>query len=88
MGMPPGQVARAYYDRNARPAREARRKKVLIVPISFVSDHIETLQEIDILYRDRANKAGITEFFRAPSLNMHPGFIEAPANITERQVSG
>jgi ferrochelatase len=55
--------------------------KVLAIPISFVSDHIETLQEIDILYRDLALKAGIREFYRAPSLNVHPKFIEALANI-------
>jgi ferrochelatase len=56
--------------------------KVLAVPISFVSDHIETLQEIDILYRDMARKAGIQEFHRARSLNVYPKFIEALAGIT------
>jgi ferrochelatase len=55
--------------------------KVLTIPISFVSNHIETLQEIDILYRDLALKAGIREFCRAPSLNVYPKFIEALANI-------
>jgi ferrochelatase len=63
-------------------------RKVLIVPVSFVSDHIETLQEIDIQYRDRALQAGITEFFRAPSLNVHPRFIEALANIALRKAAG
>jgi ferrochelatase len=56
--------------------------RVLPVPISFVSDHIETLQEIDIEYRDLAAGAGIREFHRAPSLNVHPKFIEALAGIT------
>lgn len=56
--------------------------KVLAVPISFVSDHIETLREIDILYRDMARKAGIQEFHRARSLNVYPKFIEALAGIT------
>ncbi len=63
-------------------------KKLLIVPVSFVSDHIETLQEIDILYRDQARDAGITEFHRAPSLNVRPAFIKALANITLRQIVG
>lgn len=56
--------------------------KVLAVPISFVSDHLETLQEIDISYRELAARAGIKEFHRAPSLNTSPTFIEALANIT------
>lgn len=56
--------------------------KVLAIPVSFVSDHIETLQEIDILYRDLARQAGIQEFHRAPSLNVNSKFITALANIT------
>jgi protoporphyrin/coproporphyrin ferrochelatase len=58
--------------------------QVLAVPISFVSDHIETLQEIDILYKQLAEKAGIKEFRRAASLNLYPKFIDALANITLR----
>jgi ferrochelatase len=56
-------------------------RRVLVVPISFVSDHIETLQEIDILYRNLARSAGIAEFERAASLNLHPKFIEALARL-------
>ena len=51
-------------------------KNILVVPISFVSDHIETLYEIDILYKNIAEKLGI-KFKRAESLNIHPYFIEA-----------
>ena len=58
--------------------------RVLVIPISFVSDHIETLQEIDILYRGLATKAGIAEFERAESLNLYPKFIEALANLSIR----
>jgi len=56
-------------------------KKVLVVPVSFVSDHIETLQEIDIAYRDLAVQSGIEEFHRADSLNLHPKFIDALAAL-------
>jgi ferrochelatase len=52
-------------------------KHLLVVPISFVSEHIETLQEIDIEYREVAEKAGITNFHRVPALNTHPMFINA-----------
>ena len=58
--------------------------KVLTVPISFVSDHIETLQEIDIAYRELALQSGIKEFHRADSLNLHPKFIDALAHIASR----
>ncbi len=58
--------------------------RVLAVPISFVSDHIETLQEIDILYKQLAANSGIREFQRAASLNLYPKFIEALAQITLR----
>ena len=56
------------------------RSRVLAVPISFVSDHIETLQEIDISYTGLAVKSGIKEFHRVPSLNLYPKFIEALAD--------
>jgi protoporphyrin/coproporphyrin ferrochelatase len=56
-------------------------KKVLVVPISFVSDHLETLQEIDIAYKKIASRSGIKEFHRSESLNLHPQFIDALAQI-------
>lgn len=55
--------------------------KVLVVPVSFVSDHIETLQEIDIAYAKLAAGLGITEFRRVKALNLYPQFIEALAAI-------
>ena len=56
-------------------------KDLLVVPISFVSEHIETLQEIDMEYREVAEEAGITNFQRVPALNVHPGFIESLAHL-------
>ncbi|MBI5846572.1 MAG: ferrochelatase [Nitrospirae bacterium] len=55
-------------------------KNVLAVPISFVSDHIETLYEIDMLYREMAALLGI-RLERAESLNLSPTFISALADI-------
>lgn len=49
--------------------------ELVVVPISFVSEHIETLQEIDIEYRELAEEAGIETFRRVPALNTHPEFI-------------
>ena len=50
--------------------------ELLVVPISFVSEHIETLQEIDMEYRELAEHSGIHNFHRVPALNTHPVFIE------------
>ena len=52
-------------------------KDLLVVPISFVSEHIETLQEIDLEYQEIAREAGISNFQRVPALNTHPVFINA-----------
>jgi protoporphyrin/coproporphyrin ferrochelatase len=56
-------------------------KDLLVVPISFVSEHIETLQEVDIEYREIAEEAGIHNFQRVPALNTHPVFIESLATL-------
>eukprot|EP00007_Cunea_sp_BSH-02190019_P008963 CAMPEP_0174238566 /NCGR_PEP_ID=MMETSP0417-20130205/11726_1 /TAXON_ID=242541 /ORGANISM="Mayorella sp, Strain BSH-02190019" /LENGTH=345 /DNA_ID=CAMNT_0015317417 /DNA_START=281 /DNA_END=1315 /DNA_ORIENTATION=+ len=56
-------------------------RNVLVVPIAFTSDHIETLHEIDIEFAEVAHKAGITNFIRAPSLNDDPNLAAAMANI-------
>ncbi|MEW6420031.1 MAG: ferrochelatase [Nitrospirota bacterium] len=66
-------------------ARE-RVKNILVVPISFVSDHIETLYEIDILYKNLADKLGIT-LKRADSLNIHLTFIEALKDMVGKSVN-
>ncbi len=55
--------------------------KLMMVPVSFVSDHIETLQEIDIAYMALAARSGIGEFHRAASLNTYPKFIDALAEL-------
>ena len=56
-------------------------QNLLVVPISFVSEHIETLQEIDIEYREVAEEAGIHNFQRVPALNTHPIFIADLADM-------
>jgi protoporphyrin/coproporphyrin ferrochelatase len=59
---------------------------VLIVPIAFVSDHSETLVELDIEYRDIAEKMDIPGYFRVPTQNSDAGFIAALADIVRRAV--
>jgi ferrochelatase len=57
------------------------RKYMLVVPIAFVSDHIETLHEINIEVRHRALSAGVRQFELMPALNDHPKFISCLADI-------
>lgn len=62
-------------------------KNLLVIPISFVSEHIETLQEIDIEYRELAYEAGIENFQRVPALNTDPTFIQALTNCVENALN-
>jgi ferrochelatase len=49
-------------------------RRVVVVPVSFVSDHIETLYELDQLYADQARAQGITYYYRSRSFNGDPNF--------------
>ena len=59
------------------------RPDVLIAPIAFVSDHIETLYEIDVMFAEEARSAGIAHFRRTESLNLDPRFLDALADVVE-----
>uniref|UniRef100_A0A0A9CWM8 Ferrochelatase n=1 Tax=Arundo donax TaxID=35708 RepID=A0A0A9CWM8_ARUDO len=50
-------------------------KSLLAVPISFVSEHIETLEEIDVEYKELALESGIKHWGRVPALGCEPTFI-------------
>jgi ferrochelatase len=56
-------------------------KQVLVVPIAFTSDHIETLFEIDVEFGELARHAGIAQFKRTPAINDDPQFQRALAEI-------
>src|SRR5215204_2877250 len=59
------------------------KKHVLVVPIAFTSDHIETLSELDREYGEVAHQAGITHYKRAPALNDRPLFLDGLAHIVK-----
>ena len=63
-----------------RMAAEGRRD-LLIVPVSFVSDHVETLHELDIEHREQARGLGITDYRMTPGLNDSPRFIQALSGL-------
>ena len=58
-------------------------KRVVVVPVSFVSDHIETLYELDQLYADLARKHGITHYYRARCFNDDPRFPRVLQSIVQ-----
>lgn len=58
------------------------KKHLLIIPISFVSDHVETLFELDIEYREDAEKNNIENYIVMKGLNDSPTFISALKEIT------
>jgi ferrochelatase len=60
--------------------------EVCIVPISFVSDHVETLGEIDHEARKEASALGIGQFEMMPGLNDSPAFISALADLVETAI--
>jgi protoporphyrin/coproporphyrin ferrochelatase len=62
-------------------------RQLLTIPIAFVSDHIETLYELDILYKDLAAEVGIAHYARVPALNLRPDFISAMADLVSEQLS-
>jgi ferrochelatase len=57
-------------------------KDLIIVPVSFVSEHIETLHELDILFRAVAMAAGVRSYRRLPAPGVHPAFIRCLAERT------
>ena len=65
------EIERAAHDRVA----------VLVVPIAFVSEHSETLVELDVEYRDLAVRLGVPGYFRLPTPNADPHFIAALVDL-------
>ena len=62
-------------------------EQVVVVPVAFVSDHVETLYEIRLLFGDEAARLGIPHYVVADGLNDHPDFIRSLAAIVRRVAS-
>jgi ferrochelatase len=65
----------------------AGEKNLLIVPIAFVTEHIETLHEINIEAREQADKLGVEQFEMMPAVGDSPTFISALADIVLRSLN-
>jgi ferrochelatase len=61
---------------------------VIVVPIAFVSEHIETLVELDEEYAEKAHELGVPFYLRAPALGTRALFIEALAQMTADSLRG
>src|SRR5580692_3382788 len=61
-------------------------KRMLVIPISFLTEHIETLHEINIEAREEAEALGVSEFYMMPALNDSPLLIRALADLVLRAV--
>lgn len=59
---------------------------LIVVPIAFVSEHSETLVELDIEYAALAAEAGVPDYYRVPALGTDAGFIEALSKVTLRRL--
>jgi ferrochelatase len=66
----------------------AGEKNLLVVPIAFVTEHIETLHEINIEAREQAQKLGVEQFEMMPAVGDSPTFISALADVVLRSLSG
>ncbi len=66
----------------------ADKAAVIVVPIAFVSEHTETLVELDVEYRDLAVKLGVPGYFRVPAQNADAGFIASLAEVVRRAIDG
>src|SRR5215208_6953982 len=62
-------------------------RELLVVPIAFTSDHIETLSELDREYGEVAHEVGITQYERAPALNDRPQFMDALADVVREHLA-
>lgn len=72
---------RPYTDDVLPELGESGVRNLVVVPISFVSEHIETLEEIDIEYRELAEENGVSNWRRCPAPNTDPAFIDDMADM-------
>jgi protoporphyrin/coproporphyrin ferrochelatase len=62
-------------------------RAICIVPVAFVTEHVETLNEIDIQYAAVANRTGVAEFLRVCAVKCHPSFVTCLANKVDKALA-
>ena len=84
----PVEWLRPYTDDTIRELAAGGVRELVVVPISFVSEHIETLEEIDCEYKEVAMEAGVTGWQRVPALGLEPDFIDDLADAVLEVLPG
>jgi ferrochelatase len=99
LGLPDGQWEIAFQSRVGPlqwigPATDAviaghakARRPIVVVPVAFVSEHSETLVELDIEYRQLAETNGAPVYLRAPTVAAHPDFINGLASLVRQALT-
>ena len=67
-------------------AAQAGRRSVVVAPIGFLAEHVETLYDLDIEAKALAEQRGL-RFRRAPALNADSGLVAAMAAVAERALA-
>ncbi len=60
---------------------------IVVVPVAFVSEHSETLVELDMDYAKLASECGVLNYLRVPAVGTHPAFIEGLATLVKTAVT-
>lgn len=84
----PAEWLKPSLDDAVRELAAAGRKHLLVIPVAFVTEHIETLHEINIETREEAGRLGIEQFEMMPALNDHPKFIACLVDLVRRSAAG
>jgi protoporphyrin/coproporphyrin ferrochelatase len=66
----------------------AEGKGVVVVPVAFVSEHSETLVELDMDYAELAQEAAVPDYLRVPTASAHPRFVEGLVDLVEAALAG
>jgi ferrochelatase len=74
-----------YTDAEVRRAG-AERRAIVVVPVAFVSEHSETLVELDMDYARLAKESGARAYLRVPAVGAHPAFIGGLAALLRRAI--
>ncbi len=59
------------------------KRAVIVYPHAFTQEHVETLVELDVEYKEEAQKLGVSGYYRAQTVGTHPDFIEGLAGLVE-----
>ena len=62
-------------------------RDVIVAPVQFLADHLETLYDVDVAGREQAEEAGFTSFTRVDAPNAAPDFIEALASVVRGELA-